>query len=151
MNSLYIESCNLFPQGKDDTSKCSPTAPANLANDTTLTDMNCTNLIPPTEKGTTEAQNEPRSSQHPSFSETRKAGVRCLYTNTDFLQNKIDLIEIYAHQNNVDIIAITEIAVYGGHPGKIRRGMISGQIIPHKICPQKTSRKVLLCKCTMLS
>ena len=29
------------------------------------------------------------------------------------------------------------VAVYGGHPGKIQRGMISGQIITHKICPQK--------------
>jgi len=29
------------------------------------------------------------------------------------------------------------VAVYGGHPGKIRRGLIRGQIIPHKICPQK--------------
>ena len=28
------------------------------------------------------------------------------------------------------------VIVYGGRPGTIRRGLISGQIIPHKICPQ---------------
>ena len=45
----------------------------------------------------------------PSTTPNSKSGVRCLYTNTDFLQNKIDLIEVYAQQNDIDIIALSEI------------------------------------------
>ena len=44
-----------------------------------------------------------------SSDEGEDLGLKCLYTNTDFLKNKLDLIEIYAHANNIDIIAITEI------------------------------------------
>ena len=45
-----------------------------------------------------------------SFQKSRvSSSLKCLYTNADFLHNKIELIEIYAQNNNVDVIAITEI------------------------------------------
>ena len=36
-------------------------------------------------------------------------GMNCLYTNADFLQNKLDIIEHFALEHKIDIIAINEI------------------------------------------
>ena len=44
-----------------------------------------------------------------NFSTDKKAGLNCMYTNADFLHNKLELIEIFAQTHNIDIIAISEI------------------------------------------
>ena len=38
----------------------------------------------------------------------KRSGLRCLYTNTDFLQNKLNLIELFVTQHDIDVIALTE-------------------------------------------
>ena len=37
-----------------------------------------------------------------------QVGLRCLYTNTDRLQNKLTELETFCIENKIDLIAITE-------------------------------------------
>ena len=34
--------------------------------------------------------------------------IKCLYTNTDCLRNKLEEIEVFCNENKIDIVAITE-------------------------------------------
>ena len=102
---MYIKPSYLFPQ-------------SNIVDDSKLNQ--CTsghayrhieNVVPPSQDSHVTHETHANSiPPHPSPTTTNcKSGLKCMYTNTDFLQNKIELIETYAHQNNIDIIAITEI------------------------------------------
>lgn len=38
----------------------------------------------------------------------KQTGIKCLYTNTDCLKNKLEEIETFCHEENIDIVAVTE-------------------------------------------
>ena len=38
----------------------------------------------------------------------KQLGLKILYTNTDYLPNKLEEIETFVHQNNIDIVALVE-------------------------------------------
>ena len=47
-----------------------------------------------------------------------QVGLRCLYTNTDRLQNKLIELETYCIENKIDLIAITETLPKENTPDK---------------------------------
>ena len=54
---------------------------------------------------------EMKAHKDPTHLAGKRSGIRCLYTNTDCLQNKLELLELFVHDNNIDVIAITETLV----------------------------------------
>ena len=51
---------------------------------------------------------ESKLHKDPVNSAEKQKGLRCFYTNSDFLQNKLELLEEFVLKNKIDIIAVTE-------------------------------------------